>query len=355
VEWVADQYVKLEKFGDYWNPRENPVATEGQSTVPGIDEVYFVIIPDNDAQFLALQAGNIDAMATTVDQYFQAADDPTLDTWVYDTIVYDYLCFNLDPEKTPLFQDVRVRKAIAYAINRDVLIDQVLRGLGSVCNADSHPLRWDWDDVYNDLHPDYDVEKTIELMEEAGWTIEKDDDGSIPRGAMWTKDGEIFEFEIATNHPNQRRQDIIQVLQQQLFDAGFSVVLRILDTNAFYYDYLMGSYKFETAVAGWKIGSDPDGTSVWTCDAYPDAFNWLYYCNPEVDRLMEAALQLVEPAKRKPLYVEANKFLIADQPYVWLNFQQTTFAAREQFGLKGFLPVNPNGWYVNLWQWEVEG
>ena len=354
VEWVADQYVKLEKYEDYWNSRENPIATEGQVTAAGIDEVYFVMIPDPDAQFLALQAGNIDAMGATVDQYFEAEANPDLEAIRYPYLVYDYLHFNLDEEKTPLFQDVRVRQAIGYAIDRDTMIDQVLRGLGTVCNGPSHPLRWDWDDAIAAAHPNFDVEQTIALMEDAGWAIEKKEDGTITRGAFWTKGDTTMEFEIATNYPNPRRADICQILQQQLFDAGFQTTIRILDTNAFYYDYLMGSFKFQTGVAGWRMGSDPDATSLWHSSSYPDSFNWLKYINPELDILIEEGLQYVDYAERKPIYTEIALQLVRDMPYVWLCYQDGTFAARKAVGLTGFFPCHPQGWWINLWQWEIE-
>jgi len=355
VEWVADQYVRIEKYEDYWNPREDPIATAGQMTSAGIDDVYFVMIPDTDAQFAALRAGDIDCMAVTVDQYFEAEDDPNLEAMRYPYLVYDYFHFNLDPEKTPLFQDVLVRRAIGYAIDRETMIDQVLRGLGTVCNGPSSPLRWDWDDSIAEAHPNYDVEKTIQLMEEADWTIEKNEDGTIKRGGVWKKDDLEMEFEISTNHPNPRRADICQILQQQLFDAGFHTTIRILDTNAFYYDYLMGGFKFQTAVAGWRMGSDPDATSLWHSSSYPDAFNWLKYSNPEVDALIEEGLQHVDYAERKPIYTELAIKLVQDMPYVWLCYQDGTFAARKAIGLKGFFPCHPQGWYINLWQWEVEG
>jgi peptide/nickel transport system substrate-binding protein len=353
TEWVPDQYIKLEKFPDYWNPRENPIATDGQATVAGIDEVYWYFIPDDDSRFLALKSGQIDCLAPNQDQYWEADADPEIEAMTYPSLVYDYLCFQLDPERLDLFTDVRVRQAIAYATDRDALIDQVLRGLGTKCSGPTHPLRWDFDESIFDEHPDYDIEKTIELMEAAGWTIEKNDDGTIPRGSFWTKDGEVFEFELSTNYPNQRRADICQILQQQYYDAGFRTTIRILDTNAFYYDYLMGGFKYQTAVGGWKVGTDPDATSLWHSSSYPDSFNWLPYFNPELDALIEEGLKHVNYDVRKPIYTEIAKILVQDQPYIWLCYTDGLFAAREDVGLTGFFPSNPNGWYVNIWQWEV--
>lgn len=349
-EWKAGQYIKLVANEDYWGAEvtnEEPWIPP----VPKMKEVYFVIIPDAQAQFQALQAGDIDATGLTVDQYWQADKMDKVKAWRYPYLVYDYFHFNLDPEKTPLFQDVRVRKAISWAIDRQTLIDKVMQGLGTVCNGPSHELRWDWDPSIAEAHPKYDVEKTIELMEEAGWTIEKDEDGNIKTGAVWTKGDQKMEFEIATNYPNPRRQDFAQIIQGQLYEAGFHTTIRILDTNAFYYDYLMGNHDFETAIAGWRMGSDPDTTSVFHSESYPKRFNWMKYSNPEVDKLTEEGLQYFDQDKRKPIYQKLNKMLVEDQPYVWLAYQDGTFGSDPR--LKGFRPVHPQGWWINLawWYW----
>lgn len=352
-QWKPGQYIEISANEDYWGAE----VTEEESWIPPVPqmkEVFFVIIPDTQAQFQALQAGDIDATGLTTDQYWQADKMDSIKAWRYPYLVYDYLSFNLDPEKIDLFQNQNVRKAISWAIDREELIDKVMEGLGTVCSGPSHELRWDWDLDIKEAHPGFDVNKTIQLMEEAGWTIEKDEDGNIASGAVWKKDGKKMEFEIATNYPNPRRQDFAQIIQGQLYEAGFHTTLRILDTNAFYYDYLMGNFEFETAIAGWRMGSDPDPTSIFHSDSYPKQFNWMKYSNPNVDELIEEGLQYFDQEKRKPIYQHLNKLLVQDHPYVWLAYQDGTFGSNPR--LKGFKPVHPQGWWINLawWYWGEE-
>ncbi len=360
-EWEAAQYVKLERFNDYWRGRwGRQVEVEDQVAFPGIDQIYWVIMPDTDAQYAALLSGEVDVLDTRsqVDQYFQLENNPEFATYEYPQLVYDYWHWNLREEK---FQDVQVRKAMCSAINRQQMVDQVLRGLGELTNGPSHPLRWDWDPALEEIHPHYDPERVVELMEEAGWTIEKDADGSIRQGAVWTKtteDGETMTmtFEIAHNTPNPRRQDFAIIMQQQLSELGFKASVRPMETNAFYNDYLEGSHDFETAIAGWRMGTDPDGTSIWHSDSLsPNGFNWHAYSNPEVDRLLEEGLQYAQIEKAKPVYQELNRLLVDTMGYCWLAFPSATFASKP--GLEGMEQWSPLSPYSHLteWYWDGQG
>ncbi len=354
VEWVPGQYVKLERFNEYWQGRA--VEIEGQTSLGGVEQIYFIVIPDPDTQYAKFLAGEVDVLPTTVDQHFELKQNPKAATYTFPQLIYDYWHWNL---RNPLFQDTRVRKAMCYALDREKMIQQVLRGLGELAAGDTHPLRWDFDPGLREIHPNYNPKKTIELMEAAGWTIEKDAQGNIKPGAVWTKttpDGKVLkmEFEIATNTGNPRRADYIQIIQQQLAQLGFRATLRTLDTNAFYNDYLQTG-KFETAVAGWRIGSDPDKTEIWHSKSIDTSFNWQAYSNPEVDRLIEEGLNYVDIEEAKPIYQRINRLIVEDMGYCWLSFQQGTLAARPE--LKGLEPFHPSGWYVNLtnWYWQGKG
>jgi len=360
-EWSAAQYVKLERFDDYWRGRwGRQVEVEDQVSFPGIDQVYWMIMPDTDSQYAALLAGEIDVLDTrgSVDQHFQLAENPNFSTVVYPQLTYDYWHWNLREER---FQDVRVRQAMCYALDRQKLIDNVLRGLGDLTNGPTNPLRWDWDESLNEIHPNYDPAKVVQLMEEAGWTIQKNEDGTIAAGAAWKKMGSdgnemTMEFEIAHNTPNPRRRDFALIMQSQLKKLGFQSTVAPMETNAFYNDYLAGSNDFQTAIAGWRMGTDPDGTSLWhTKSLDPAGFNWIAYSNPEVDRLLEEGLQIATIDEARPVYQAINKLLVEDMGYCWLAFPSATFAARPDLdGMDQWSPLSPYS-HLTEWYWEGKG
>jgi len=358
AEWNEGNYVKIVRNDDYWQSRNTLIAS--QTPLGGVEEIYFLFTPDQQAQFERLQAGEVDVLDTrpAVNQYFDLQKQPDrFNTYEYPQLVYDYFHWNL---RNPLFKDVNVRKAMCYALDRQEMVDQVLQGMGEVANGPSHPLRWDWDETLREVHPSFDINMTIELMEGAGWTIEKNADGTIKDGAFWTKTDEngdttVMEFEIATNQGNNRRTDYMVMMVEMFEEAGFKATTRVIPTNSFYNDYLDGSFKFETAIAGWRMGTDPDGTSVWHSKSIGTAFNWQAYSNPEIDKIIEEGLQYADLDKARPIYQEMNKMLVEDMGYCWLAFMKGTFGTKKDLtNLEPWSPLGPFS-NINNWYWDGKG
>jgi len=359
TNWETGQSIELTRNENYWQGRT--VERRGQTPMGGIETLYWVVRQDPDSRFSSFRAGEIDVTPTTVDQHFQLqnGNDSDQATYTYPELAYEYYHWNLRMAK---FQDERVRRAMCYAIDRQQLVERVLRGLGQVANGPSHPIAWDYDPKLREIHPGFDPERTVELMEEAGWTIERNDNGEIPEGAVWTKstdNGETMEMsiEIAVNQGNQERQRFAVLMQEQLGKVGFDVEVRTLDTNAFYNDYLMGSNDFVTAVAGWRLGTDPDLTSIFHSDSVGSSFNWMAYTeenidkNSDVDALIDEGLNYVSIDEAKPVYQELNRKVVEDMPYCWLVHEEGTFAAYSD--VRGLEPFHPQGWYINMPNWYV--
>lgn len=357
--WETGQSIELSRNEGYWQGRT--VNRQGQAPMGGIETLYWVVRQDPDARFSSFRAGEIDVTPTTVDQHFQLEDEGNADeaTYTYPELSYEYYHWNLRMAK---FQDEQVRRAMCYAIDRQLLVEQVLRGLGQLANGPTHPIAWDYDPELEEIHPGFDRERTVELMEQAGWTIERTDGGEIADDAVWsrtTADGESMEMsiEIAVNQGAQERQRFAVLMQRQLGEVGFDVEVRTLDTNAFYNDYLMGSNDFETAIGGWRLGTDPDLTSIFHSDSVGSSFNWMAYTegnvdkNPDVDALIDEGLNYVSIDEAQPVYQELNRKVVEDMPYCWLVHEEGTFAAYSD--VRGLEPFHPQGWWINMPNWYV--
>jgi peptide/nickel transport system substrate-binding protein len=352
AEWEPGQYIRLVRNENYWQTRD--VGIESQFPLAGIEEMYFIFVRDPATQLAKLLADEVDVLDTRseVNNYFELTETAGYNTHTYSQLVYDYWHWNF---RNPLFQDVNVRRAMCSALDRQRMVDVVLKGLGELSNGPSHPLRWDWDESLREIHPTFNISETIQLMEAAGWAIDKNEDGSLVEGAVWSKGDQMMEFEIATNQGNDRRGSFMVLMQEQLAAAGFKASTRVLDTNAFYNDYLDGQHEFETAIAGWRMGTDPDGTSVWHTKSIDTAFNWTGYSNPEIDALIEEGVQFVDLDKARPIYQEMNKKLVEDMGYCWLSFQMGTFGSKS--GVANMEPWSPLGPYSNIlnWYWDGKG
>ena len=143
----------------------------------------------------------------------------------------------------PKFKDVRVRQAIAYAINKQELIQGVLRGLGQVANGPYKPGSWPYN---QEVAPyPFDQAKAKALMAEAGW-IDTDNDGYLDL------DGQAFEFTIITNQGNKRREMAGLIIQQRLSQVGIKVKVRTVEWAAFLREFI-DKKNFEAVILGWTI------------------------------------------------------------------------------------------------------
>ncbi|NDV18746.1 peptide-binding protein [Pseudodesulfovibrio sp. JC047] len=297
-EWVPGSQIVL---------KANPHFFEGK---PFIDTVVYRFIPDTATQFLELKAGNLDSVSLTPLQYLYqtsgAGWDRSFNKFEFLAFGYSFLGFNF---KHPFFQDVRVRQAIDYAIDRREIVKGVLYGLGEPANGPYKPGTW----VYNTaINPrEYNTAKAKALLAEAGW-IDSDGDGLLD------KDGVPFSFSIITNQGNSQRIKTGVILQQRLLDVGIQVELRIVEWAAFIKEFV-DKGRFDAIILGWNITQDPDIYNVWHSSMAVDGgLNFTRYMNPELDELLERGRHLVKQEDRKPIYDEIQQILFDDVPYCFL-------------------------------------
>ena len=154
-EWVAGQKVTLEAYDNYFEGR------------PHLDRVVDRLIPDTATMYLELKSGGIDMMNLTPVQFQRQTVGKSFlerfNKYRYPASSYVYMGYNL---RNPLFSDVRVRRALTHAINKEELIQGVLLGMGQTAKGPYKPGTWGWNPHIND--PVYDPDRARKLLAEAG-------------------------------------------------------------------------------------------------------------------------------------------------------------------------------------------
>lgn len=340
---VGSHYYKLEKWknGQYLKLTRNINATQGQAK---IDHLISRIIPDKAAQFLELSADNIDSMGLNPIQYariFPARPDLNKNIALYKELgnSYTYMGFNL---KRKPFDDIRVRQAINYAINKQEIIDGVLLGLGEPVASPYKPgTRWS----NPELKPyAYDPIKAKALLKEAGYE-DRDGDGILD------KDGKPFRFEILTNQ-NKEREMTGVLIQRRLKEIGIDTNIRVLEWASFLGRFIKPK-EFDVVVLGWSLSLDPDQYSIWhSSQQAPGQFNFISYNNSQVDMLLEAGRLELDPDKRMKIYHKFSKILLEDSPIVYLSAGYGLTAIHKR--VKGISnPAPPAGIGHNTYEWFI--
>ena len=330
-KWISGQQVSL---------KSNINSSQG---LPQIEQLISRIIPDTSSQFLELTADNIDLMSINPIQYqrvFPARKDMLEKINLYKELGngYTYLGFNL--KKAP-FNDVNVRQAINYAIDKDEVIKGVLLGLGEPIASPYKPgTRWN----NTNLKPyPYSPDKALELLKKAGYERNKD--------GYFERDGKVLAFEILTNQNKQREMTAVLV-QRRLKEIGIEVTIRVLEWASFINQYIRTG-DFNAVVLGWSLSLDPDQYNIWhSSQQGPGQFNFIGYENSQVDKLLELGRKELNANKREKIYHEFSEHLLNDSPIVYLYAGYGLSAVHKRVqGIKN--PSPPAGLYHNSYEWFI--
>ncbi|PKN09324.1 MAG: peptide-binding protein [Deltaproteobacteria bacterium HGW-Deltaproteobacteria-8] len=320
----------------------NPDYFEGR---PYIDEVVMRVIPDQSTQFMELKSGNLDEINLSPQQYLYQTEgqDWTANyrKFQYVASAYTYLGFNL---RSSLFSDVRVRRAINHALNKDEIVRGVLSGLGQAAGGPYKPGTW----AYDKAIPanEYDPAKAKRLLAEAGWTRR------TPNGPLVDTSGRPFAFTILTNQGNSQRIKTAIIVQSRLAALGIQVEIRTVEWAAFIKEFV-DKGRFDAIILGWTITQDPDLFDVWhSSKAVPGGLNFVGYKNPELDELLERGRRLLDQKKRKPIYDRIQEILHQDQPYCYLYVPMALPMVHKR--VQGIEPA-PAGIAYNFIRWWIQG
>ena len=330
---------KLWKTGDRIELVSNHDYFEGR---PCIDRYIYRIIPDQATLFLELRAGGVDYTSLTPLQFKRQTESGyfknNFQKFKFPSFGYTYLGYNL---KDPKFQDIRVRAAINYAVDKEEIIRGVLLGLGRVCTGPFLPESWAYNKEVD--YVKYDPQKARMLLKEAGWE-DVDGDGILE------KDSDKFSFTIITNQGNEQRKMVAEIMQRRLREVGIEVRIKIIEWSAFVSEFI-DKRRFDAVILGWGLSLDPDMYDIWHSSKTKEGeFNFVGYSNPEVDRLLLEGRRTFDQAERAKIYHQIHEILYEDQPYLFLYVPEALPIVHSRF--KG-IEVGVGGIGHNFIKWHV--
>jgi peptide/nickel transport system substrate-binding protein len=331
VEWVEGDSITVEANDDYWGGR------------PKVDQIIWRVIPDDSARFLALKAGDIHGLETaTVEDLASAESDPELTIMTRPALNTGYLAFNY---KIAEFQDIRVREAVAHAINREGLVENFLGSYGVVAKTFIPPLMWGYNDSIEDWT--YDPELSKQLLADAGFpdglsevTIAEDivdADGNVLYAAGDKIPLKFYYMPVSRfYYPSPK--EIGEAMAADLAKAGINVELYLEGDWATY----LGARRNGTLVGLYMLGwggdnGDPDNfICYFFCAGTEPIAREGWYQNPELVDLLLEAQATAGQENREPLYFEAEKMLHDDIARIWVDHYNTPliFSAK----VSGYIP-----------------
>ena len=321
VSAAQDKEVVVERNPHYWAGNAH------------LDRVQFRVIPDATTRALELRKHSADVAVNslTADTVLALRRDPGLEVMQAPGTIYAYLAMNL---RDPVLQDVRVRRALAHAIDVQPIIRYLLRDQARPAFSILPPEHWAYDsDV--DRYP-FDPSLARRMLDNAGYR---------------ETNGVRFHLTMKTSSDESTRV-MAAVFQQQLREVGVALDIRTFEFATFFSDITKGA--FQVYSMRWIGGNqDPDIFEyVFDSGSFPPKrANRTFYSNPRVDALIREGRNTLDQAKRKVVYAEIQQIIAEDLPYInlWYLDNIVVHTAR----LKR-IEINPAGNYDFLRTAELQ-
>ena len=310
----------------------NPYYYKGQ---PKVKTVIWKVVPS--AQIVAaLQAGEYDiTVALNADLYSKVKDLKNIKVGVQDDLSYSYIGFKLgkwdkakgevvtDPNAK--MADVKLRKAMAYAIDNNLVGTKFYEGLRRNATQLMIPA---FKEYYDESLKGYtiDLEKAKQLLDEAGY---KDVNGD---GIREDKNGQPFKINFASMSGGATAEPIAQYYMQQWKSIGLDVQLtngRLIEINSFYDKVEADDPEIDVYQAAWGTGSNPNPTAFYGRKA---AFNFPRYATPELDAILNKinSVEAVDKDYRSKAYKEFANYMFENVPVVPTLFRKSIVAVNNR-------------------------
>ncbi len=309
-EWVPGSHVTLVANPEYnWGP---PVARH--QGPPHIAEITFRSIPDASTRFNALRSGDviITENLTPADVGLLQRDSSYI---VFAASVTGMPYSIMVNAKRPPTDDLKVRQALQYASDQNAIIEALYSGVYKPAHNIFLPTTIGYDPSLDGMYR-YDPNRAKALLEEAGWRV--------GAGGVRQKDGQPFRLRFV-NIANFGFDQISQVLQAQWQEVGIQTEISAQSFPTVAETYNKGEHNladfFFYAVDPYHM------RSLYTCDQVTSGFNWMHFCNPQVDELVQKGNGTADPAQRIPFFRQAVKAVMEAAVVIPIYQQRAIFPA----------------------------
>jgi peptide/nickel transport system substrate-binding protein len=322
-EWRQGESISYVRNDDYYQKK------------PYLDGYMIRIWPDQVSVVNAFLNGELDVVGLEPADVETAKATPGVNVANYPTRNFSFYMTNMDPAKTELFLDTRVRQALFYGLDRESIVSDILLDNAIVAQGTQPVISYAYDPDRITTTYDFDPEKAKALLAEAGWT-DSDGDGIVD------KDGEPFTFEMIYQSGSPTVDQMIAYMQDAWRTIGVEATPRAMEFSALV-EILTGDHDFEMALLGFGWSAHFIQDAMFGCAEYEGGFNMVRYCNERVDELNAEAKRTFDEDARRELIIEATNLVNEDLPVAVMHFSRANSGYSDR--LQNF---EPSSWGVDL-------
>ncbi len=323
-KWITGQRVILKKKDNYWG---EAIAAENPEYANFPDKIIFEIINDPSSALAALKGEKLDVMSSfKTKDFIELEQDEKLNTkYNLDKptqLVYSYIGLNT---RDPKLSDVKVRRALAYLIDIDQIIEKISYGLATRIAGPTSPQR----PYYNSdlkLIP-FDIAEGNKLLDEAGW---KDTDGDGVRDK--TINGKKTKLSLVVKMPsgNDVAERILLLYQENCKKAGVEISIAQKEWTVFLDE--IKAHNFDAYLGNWishPLSDDPK--QIWHTTSYNGGSNYVGFGDQKSDEVIDKLRYELDENKRNEYYKEFQRLVYEAQPYIFMSTPLNKVAIHKRF------------------------
>lgn len=272
-----------------------------------IEDIEALIIPKEEAELYAFDQGKIDFLSTDIVDWEKYNGSKKTNIYEYATNYYEFIGINFN---NSILNDTNVRQALAHAVPKDRIIEEIYLEHAIATDTPIHPKSWL--SSYEKAAYDYNGAKSKQLLSESGWT-DTDQNGIVDRN------GYEFRINMLVNSENPQRIEAANMIKRSFQQIGVDLTVDIQNFNE--YSERLRSKNFDLAMAGWKLSTIPDLTFAFHSSQIADGDNFISYNNPSMDLLLQQAYSSVGDDIMREAYKNIEDYISEQLPYISLYFK----------------------------------
>jgi len=333
VEWKRDQHAIFEANPSFW-----------YHGAPNIERVTIEIVPDQDVAYEKMKTGETDTGPITPENLEEARqlDNVTVYEWWPASARWSYIGLNMR-EGFPT-HDINVRHGLSYAIDKELLTEQVMLGQAKRLCSVYPETSW----VYNPDVPcyEYDRDKALEEFAKAGYTFQD--------GKLLDENGEQLHLTLVYGPNTDQTRGLMAVtIQDFLREVGIEVEIQALEWSSYLETIQAEEPKWDMHLGAWVSPIEPHIMyTIWSEENIPQ-LNTVAYVNKDVEALFKEAGATYDTEFRKEKYQEIQRIIAEDSPYIFLFYNKSWSGQNNR--VQGIQPtVLGIGWNFEDWYLKAE-
>ena len=338
VEYEKLKSIKLGVNDQYWGEKPNIKTIKGK------------ILKDEDLSLTSFESGQVDLAFSLESKWEKYAQDEKVKVNEFPSRRYEFLAINSNGGVFQSEAGASIRKAIAYAIDKDNIIDKVYLSHASKTNTPINPNSYLTNKEINEKYK-HDDKKAREILEEAGF-VDEDNDNMYEDEA-----GNPLTVKLTTNSYNDLRVKTLELISDDLKNIGITVEkdYEVLDTSMIdenakqlewdRFQSKVNSGDFELALLGWDTSFKQDISFMF------EGGNFMNYQNPELDQIFEGIRNSRTKEDKKKNYINAQNIILEDLPYISLFFPNGAILSNKK--INGDIGPNYINIYTDIDKWFI--